>query len=227
MVRDLLREAKRVLIRTPALSVYLWCLRMPIYQRYQHRRYIRKYARSGQIVELHDLKKQQIVIDYARRSNLHVFVETGTHRGIMIEAVKNIFDEIYSIELDKTFYEYSQNRFASENHITIINGDSGEILGEVLAPITRPCLFWLDAHCSGFAISTRGKLETAIRGELRSIFGHPIAAQHVILVDDARCFTGKHDYPSINNLRAMSREAGFDSFEVKDDVIRICKAARQ
>jgi hypothetical protein len=145
----------------------------------------------------------------------------------MIEAVKNIFDEIYSIELDTTFYEYAKNRFANEKHITIINGDSGQILGEVLAPITTPCLFWLDAHCSGFAISTRGKLETAIRGELRCIFGHPIATQHVILIDDARCFTGKHDYPSIDNLRAMSRAAGFDSFEVKDDVIRICKAARQ
>jgi len=198
-----------------------------VWQQYQHRRAIREWVRAGQPVPQAELTKHEVVIEYAERFRLHVFVETGTHFGIMVDAVKDVFDEIYSIELSLALYNYARRRFAGTEHVTILQGDSGEILDQVLARVNKPCLFYLDAHCSGWKISTRGKLETAICGELDHIFGHSMASRHVILIDDARCFTGAQDYPTIESLRIRSESAGFDSFEVKDDIIRIRNSRSQ
>ena len=216
-------SVRSVLRRTPALWIYQQYQHMWIYQHYQHRKYIRSWIKAGSPISQLDAKNHQIVKEYASRFNLHVFVETGTHMGIMVNAVKDTFDEIYSIELDTALYEYSRSRFVDNKHIRIIKGDSSKILSKVLSNIDKPCLFFLDAHCSGFNLSTQGERETAIQGELHCIFQHPISNQHVILIDNAECFTGEHDYPTIGKVREMARLAGFDSFEVKDDVIRLHK----
>lgn len=167
--------------------------------------------------------KQRIVKEYAKRFRLRMFVETGTYLGEMVNAVKNRFDQIYSIELGLELYENAKKRFADKKNITIIHGDSGEVLAELLGHVNQPCLFWLDGHYSG-GITAKGEVETPIRRELSHIFDHSIAS-HVILIDDARCFIGDHDWPTIEELRNMSRSAGFDAFEVKHEVIRIHKLA--
>jgi hypothetical protein len=182
----------------------------------------RQWVRAGRPVPPPGFIKQQVAKDYAKRFHLRVFVETGTFQGDTVDAVKHVFDEIYSIELGMELYQNAKTRFAGIKHITIIQGDSGEILNEVLAHVDRPCLFWLDGHYSG-GTTAKGELHTPIEKELSCIFGHSIASRHVILIDDARCFTGEHDYPTIDNLRGMSESAGFDSFEVEADIIRIHK----
>ena len=106
-------------------------------------------------------------------------------------------------------------------HITILHGDSGEVLEQVLARINKPCLFWLDGHYSG-GVTAKGSLETPIQKELTHIFNHPQAHNHIILIDDARLFTGQDDYPALQFLQDLTISAGFDVYEVKDDIIRIC-----
>jgi hypothetical protein len=46
-----------------------------------------------------------------------------------------------------------------------------------------------------------------------------MAERHVILIDDARHFTGKGDYPGIPFLKDLASGAGFNHFEVKDDIL--------
>lgn len=59
--------------------------------------------------------------------------------------------------------------------------------------------------------------------ELKSIFSHKIK-EHVILIDDARCFTGQEDYPTIRALKEFVMKNRPDYlFEVKDDIFRIHK----
>ena len=168
--------------------------------------------------------KQRIVKEYAKRFRLRMFVETGTYLGEMVNAVKNRFDQIYSIELGLELYENAKRRFADKENITIMHGDSGEVLDELLGHVNQPCLFWLDGHYSG-GITAKGGVETPIRRELSHIFNHSMASHHVILIDDARCFIGDRDWPTVEELRNMSRSAGFGAFEVKHDVIRIHKLA--
>jgi len=57
--------------------------------------------------------------------------------------------------------------------------------------------------------------------ELRNISRHPIK-KHVILIDDARCFDGTYDYPTLVELEKIAGDYWpGSSFEVRDDIVRI------
>ncbi|MCS6824710.1 MAG: hypothetical protein NZ529_10475, partial [Cytophagaceae bacterium] len=127
-----------------------------------------------------------------------ILVETGTYKGDMIEAQLNNFDEIISIELSLELWEKAKNRFKYHSKVNLIQGDSGKELQNVCTNLKDRTLFWLDGHYCG-GNSTKGDLECPIYNELKAIFKSPI--KHVILIDDARYFIGKRDYPTIKELK--------------------------
>jgi hypothetical protein len=163
--------------------------------------------------------KQAIVKEYQRRFGLHTLVETGTFAGEMIAAVASCFDRIVSIELDPTWHARAVERFRGVKHVTLLQGDSGTKLPEVLATLAGPALFWLDAHYSG-PVTARGALDSPIVQELAAIRAHPVAG-HVVLIDDMRDFTGTGGYPTTVDLVSWIR--GVDPgavVEVRDDILR-------
>src|SRR3954451_5609011 len=145
--------------------------------------------------------KEELIREYAKTFNTPILIETGTYLGDMVHAMRKTFSKLISFELDQTLATQARERFANDNQIEIIQGDSGKLLGEHLAGINEPCLFWLDGHYSG-GITAKGSLETPIKNELTAILSHPTDG-HVILIDDARCFTGEHDYPTIDELKSL------------------------
>lgn len=164
--------------------------------------------------------KEELIRDYAKNFNTQILIETGTYLGDMVHAMKKSFARIISFELDQTLAAQAQERFANNNHIEIIQGDSGKLLGACLATINKPCLFWLDGHYSG-GITAKGSLETPIKNELSAILSHAVDG-HVILIDDARCFTGENDYPTLEELKNFVAERKPNhKFSVETDVIRI------
>jgi hypothetical protein len=82
-----------------------------------------------------------------------------------------------------------------------------------------PTLFWLDGHYSG-GITSSADLHSPINAELDAILGHAIAT-HVILIDDARLFTGRDGYPHLDEVLAAVRSNGRYSAEVSADIIRL------
>ena len=163
--------------------------------------------------------KQAIVKDYQRRFGIRVFVETGTFAGDMIDAVKPRFQRIVSIELDPGWHARAVERFRSDTHVSLLQGDSGVRLKEVLASLTEPALFWLDAHYSG-PITARGVVDSPIAQELEALRAHPVKG-HVVLIDDMRDFTGRGGYPTVDELVTWIREGDPTAIvEVKDDVLR-------
>ena len=187
---------------------------------YKQKKLYREWLKAGKPIPQPHLVKQMIIKEYAREFNLSVFVETGTYLGDMVHAVEDVFDEIYSTELSKELYERAKRRFSSKDHIVILQGDSADVLPVVLSRVKEPCLFWLDAHYSG-GITTKGTKNTPIMKELYHILRHSVNG-HVILIDDARMFTGNDDYPTIQKLQDLAASIGPScTFEVKDDIIRI------
>lgn len=183
----------------------------------------RQYAHwveNGSVLPMPHLGKRRVVLEYAARFKPQVFIETGTYTGHMVYGVLNEFEQIYSIELDHTLAEKARKKFAGYRYVQIIQGDSSEVLPTILKTISGPCLFWLDAHYSG-GHTTKGELETPIMQELPCILDHPAAEKHVLLIDDARCFTGQNDYPTLKSLENLVLESHPDwIFQVKDDIIR-------
>ncbi len=146
-------------------------------------------------------------------------METGTYRGDMVEAQKRRFRRIFTIELDARLYERAVARFHADRHVVVLHGDSGRLLPEVIQRLEGPTLFWLDGHYSG-GVTARGELDTPVVHELAAILGDP-SSQHVVLIDDARCF-GSGDYPSLDEIRRQVQVArpGWN-VQTEDDIIRI------
>ena len=165
--------------------------------------------------------KQIAVKEYAKRFPRTTFVETGTYKGKMIEAVSTLFANIITIELADKLYRRAKRIFSNRPHITCIHGDSGKKLTEVVASLGGPAMFWLDGHhCGG--LSAKGDLNTPIIAELETIANHKYAADHVILIDDACCFNGADDYPTIKQMEAMCLNIFPNAvFEVEKNLIRI------
>lgn len=168
--------------------------------------------------------KQEIVREYGRRFALDTLIETGTYRGDMINACRGTFNRIVSIELDDVLFEEAHRRFGASSQVSVLHGDSGQLLTDTLRTLAKPSLFWLDGHYCG-TVTARGRVETPILLELSAILNHPVR-DHVILIDDARCFDGTSDYPAIDDLRRLVLHARPDwVFEVASDIIRTHRRA--
>jgi hypothetical protein len=168
------------------------------------------------------IAKQEMIVKYADRFNISVFVETGTYMAYMIDAMKDRFRELYSIELSKTLYGRAVNKFTTRPNIHFLNGNSGIELPRLLAKLKQPCLFWLDGHYSG-GVTAKADVETPIILELGAILDHAIN-EHVVLIDDARLFNGTNDYPTIDQLRTFLKKFPSDFlFEIEQDIIVIIR----
>lgn len=176
-----------------------------------------EWKKSGKRGPPPHIVKQRVVKEYAYRFGIRVFVETGTYLGAMVEATKKTFRRIYSIEVDEQLYERAKSRFRKYDHITILHGDSAVVLPIILRNVHEPALFWLDGHYSG-GITGMGENETPILNELKCILDHSVK-NHIILIDDARCFIGENDYPTMKELYSVFARYPNWVIEVKDDII--------
>jgi len=164
--------------------------------------------------------KYHVIREYGSCYGLKTLIETGTYLGDMLAANADNFDRLISIELSPDLFNKAKERFSGIDKIELKCGNSAELLPEILREIREPCLFWLDAHYSG-GNTGRGDLDTPIMKELHSILTHPVK-EHVILIDDARCFGVTKDYPSISEIeRFLTHSRFFRPLFVKDDIIRI------
>jgi hypothetical protein len=168
------------------------------------------------------LVKRKVLLEHARRYGLHVFVETGTFMGDMLAAMIPYFDRLYSIELAVPLYRGAVDRFAAEPKVQLLRGDSGQLIATILAELSEPALFWLDAHYSG-GVTARGTLDSPVIAELEAVLGHGLP--HVVLVDDARMFDGNGGYPTRDELsRLVARVGPGHTVLIADDVIRVVPA---
>ena len=164
--------------------------------------------------------KRKVLTAYLQCYGLKQFIETGTHLGDTLSYIaQNKTVEAISIELNEAYYRAAVERFKNYRNITVLQGDSGVVLPRLVRELTQPALFWLDGHYSGGSTS-QGEMDTPVSAELESILASPIRG-HVVLVDDARCFDGTHDYPHLDQLMATVRQDGQYDIEVSADIIRL------
>ena len=166
--------------------------------------------------------KRILINKWTKNFPREVFVETGTYGGDTVEKFRKKFKRVYSIELDLGMAEKAQNRFKNNSNVEIIQGDSSKVLPEILKKIDAPVVFWLDGHYSGSG-TAKSDLETPIIKELESIFLYQ-KNDFIILIDDARCFIGKNDYPTVLELKEfVNTKFGFCILKIVNDIIIITK----
>lgn len=162
--------------------------------------------------------KQLAIIEFQKKYQAKILVETGTHLGDMVQAQLDYFDEIVSIELSERLWSDASRKFASYPNVKILQGDSGQLLSSIVAGLKQPAIFWLDGHYSG-GVTARGEKSTPIVKELQEILSS--THRHVVLIDDARLFNGTDDYPTVDEIRHMFSVVDVSfRVEVHDDIIR-------
>jgi len=166
------------------------------------------------------LYKEKLIRKYGKDFGINELIETGTYLGETINALKNDFIKIVSVELDKELVANARWKFRYDYNIKIYGGDSGNVLKEILLNVTKPSLFWLDAHYSE-GKTARGKLDTPIVKELKLIFQN--SKNHVVLIDDMDNFgifnSIKEDYPSQKEIKELMPKDSY--FYIKNNIGRI------
>ena len=210
---SMISTIKQALKKTFLFDVVVWLRR-----RSDDLNKIRDQSRSNVYYysPIHDLIK-----DIAAQHSIKVFFETGTYLGNTVYGVKNSFDEVYSVELSKELAELAHERFRHAPKVHIINGDSADAVESFLSSLDQPAIFWLDAHYSA-GITAKGKLQTPVKAELKSILLHSVK-QHQILIDDVKDFNGQNDYPTVEEVFDMVRQFGAKNYKAKveGEVFRI------
>lgn len=171
-------------------------------------------------MKLSQEEKHNVVRRYASKYKIDTFVETGTFKGNMVNAVIDLFDSIYTIELDAGLYKRAKQRFVNHDNVFVFNGDSGKVLKDIVKIIDKPVIFWLDAHYSGKGTSI-GEFVSPIIQELDSIYFN-FSEKKIILIDDVRLFQDGTFSPDLSTLikYVKALDDGCD-IEIKNDIIRI------
>jgi len=164
--------------------------------------------------------KYRELLYFQDKFKLNTFVETGTLRGDAVEACRQKFEKLYSVELSDELYNAAKQRFIDDSRIEILHGDSGVVLPSLLPKLQGRVLFWLDGHYSR-GDTAQGQLDTSVLTEVKSILNSGLK-NYCILIDDANLFTGFSDYPRINSLEKLVKNHDKNlEFEVQNNSIRI------
>lgn len=184
------------------------------------RQSLRRWEAAGRPAPPPDILKYARIREYAKRHCTPILIETGTFHGDAVFTLRRAFREIHSIELDPRLHARAVADLGHLRHVHLHLGDSSSELARVAGALSSPALFWLDGHfCAG--PSARGRKDTPIFEELSYLLARPPGA-NVVLIDDARLFTGRDGYPALEQLREMVASGRPSaSFEVDEDIIRI------
>jgi hypothetical protein len=159
---------------------------------------------------------------------MDVFVETGTFEGETIAEIRDLFAEIYSVELSDQYYELARQRFAADDAIHLYHGDSTSMLTDIRGRLEdRAVLYWLDAHWCVAEGTAGERSQCPLLEELRTI--GRLNDQSVLLIDDARLFLttppAPHevsDWPRFDDvLRALRDLSQSHEIAVVNDVIAV------
>lgn len=140
--------------------------------------------------------KWGLLLELAEEYHLRTLIETGTAVGDTILHIQNHFEEIHSFEIMGTYYEVAVRNTEGLSHVILYNSSSASSeFRDLVNKQPDPCLIYLDAHYSGEGTGKDLTLITPdvpIRQELDVILQSNV--DHVIVIDDARCFKGEAFY---------------------------------
>jgi hypothetical protein len=165
-----------------------------------------------------DAVKVRNILSLADIFNLNILVETGTLGGQTIDATLVRFRQIYSIEIYEPLATKAIRKYSAIPKVEILHGDSAVLLPGLLAQISEPILFWLDGHYSGEGTGI-GAAESPIIAEIDHILHLRQNFDDVIIIDDARCFTGSGSYPKLDDFVETLKRRFQRTIKVADDAI--------
>jgi hypothetical protein len=148
------------------------------------------------------------IAGYIEKYDLSAFVETGLYKGngLTHAATFPQFQKLVSIDILPQWIKRGLKLFAADKRITLLLGNSFEVLPEALAVVEGHSTFWwLDAHLPESCMDKQGKMEFEgtelyddsttfpLAKELEVILTRDIS-HDVFLIDDLRIYENGNYY---------------------------------
>jgi hypothetical protein len=121
---------------------------------------------------------------------IRYFVETGTYKGDTTILAATNYEHIYTTEIHPVLYKDAVHRMEVEGveNVTMLLGDSVELLSEIVPKVQEGAVYYLDAHLSGSDSAFNGKDQVPMIQELEVILDGDIE-RSVIVCDDLRLWS--------------------------------------
>jgi len=152
----------------------------------------------------------KIMARFPQYSAIDTFIETGTFHAETTLRMSKMFACCHTIELSDDLYQQAKKKL-SNTSVICHHGDSAQVFPELLPEITRPAVFFLDAHwCK--RDSAKGPVDVPLLQELDLIARRPF--RDMVIIDDFRLFSSSknEDWSAItvsNVLQQLSPKVGF------------------
>jgi hypothetical protein len=130
--------------------------------------------------------------NWRKEYKLDTLIETGTYQGAGIRtALRFGFQKVYSIELNKRFYDRAVHEF-QDDPVVLVLGDSITEIGKIAKLLKEDnILFWLDAHLpsiTGYKKEHSDDTKFPLEIELSEIAKNRDVSNDVFLIDDLRIY---------------------------------------
>jgi predicted O-methyltransferase YrrM len=164
------------------------------------------------------IAKRRMILAELRSRNLRTIVETGTFLGDTTYFLSSRGYRVITLEVDPLLANLARARFSGRDNVRAIEGDSAKLMPKLVPELDQPALFFLDGHYSGSGTGM-GEQETPVVKEVEAILAGARDGS-VVIIDDARCFGSRPDYPPLADFLMLLRNRGVGDAVVKDDNIR-------
>lgn len=145
-------------------------------------------------------------------SDFPVFIESGTFMGESTNLASNLFEKVYTIELESSLYNRAVSLFKNKSNIDILFGDTIKLLPNILIKESRNSVFWLDGHNSGPGTAV-GEIDFPALQECEIIDQYFTGDLGLILIDDVRLFGKGHSAQIDNSLIDLTIDKIITSFK--------------
>ena len=147
-----------------------------------------------------------------------IAIETGTYKGRTSKLLLQISNEVVTIEANNDFYRKAKRKLSSLPAITVLFGDSSDLIKTALPQEDMNCAFWLDAHFSGG--NTAGRTNPCpLLLELNQILSSRKSQNTVIFIDDSRGLIGSNGWPYLSEITLLLSQYQFSSIIIDDVLI--------
>lgn len=131
-----------------------------------------------------DQKNTTLPKDLLASNVTDIFVETGTNTGCGTKlAIECGFEKIITIDIEEKYVILARKRFAGNDNVQCLHGDSSIILASVIEQnLDKTMTFWLDGHGGMGGVPLMSELEIISKSPIKN---------HIIMIDDVRMFSSK------------------------------------
>jgi predicted O-methyltransferase YrrM len=167
------------------------------------------------------------VLDWAREliPEGAIAIETGTFRGDTSILLADTFGSCVTIERSPSLAAAAKERFSNDERIQVIEGNSRDVLSDVLPKVDVPCFLWLDAH-GIYDYVGEDDQENPILEEIEVVARVRLNSNTVIVIDDARGMGTQPGWPALSEILTLFDRHGYEVVGIDDVLVAVSKTLK-